>query len=155
MGILVRIFTHCEKIPNGVICLLSALSYYNLTVWLVPKVWVAVGKDAWISKEYRTKVHIHRFSDRMLTECVTSHKIEGVDVKIFSVPKTVVDYFRHIKYVDTDVALEGLENALRENLVTTEELIEYAKKFGAWSAMAPYLDAIVSKINFRGEQDIL
>ena len=144
-----------KKIPNGVICLLSALSYYNLTDWLVPKVWVAVGRDSWVPKEYRKKVHIHRFSDQMLTQCVTSHKIEGVDVKIFNVPKTVVDCFRYMNYVGTDVALEGLENALRENLVTPEQLTKYAKQFGSWSVMATYLDAIVSKINFNGDQDIL
>ncbi len=144
-----------KKVPNSVVCLLSALSHYNLTVWSAPKVWIAVEKNTWIPRNYRSKIFVHRFSNKMISQCVDTVKVEGVRVKIFNVPKTVVDCFRHKTNVGIDIALEGLENGLREDFFTVEEIIEYAKKFGSWSAMRPYLDAIVSKINFEGNQSIL
>ena len=143
-----------KKIPDGVVCLLSVLSHYNLTDWFAPKVWLAVRKDTWVPKDYQSEIFVHRFSEKMISTCVDTIMVEGVNVKIFSVPKTVADCFRHKKYVGIDVALEGLENGLRENYFTAEEITEYAKQFGSWSAMQPYLDAIVSKISFEGNQNI-
>ena len=139
-----------KKIPEGVICLLSALSYYNLAGWVPRRVSIAVGKNTWIPKDFQPKLNVVRFSDRMLSSCVDTHLIEGTKVKMFSIPKTIADCFRNLSQVGIDVALEGLETAIYENVVSVDEIIECAKKFDGWKSMQPYLDATVSKFNFTG-----
>ena len=144
-----------KKIPDGVISLLSALSYYDLVGWVPRRVFLAVGKNTWVPKDYLPKLKVFRFSDRMLTTCVETHIIEGTKVKVFNVPKTIADCFRHLTEVGIDVALEGLETAIHENIVPIEEIVEYAKIYGGWKTMQPYLEATVSKFNFTGTYEDL
>lgn len=144
-----------KKIPEGVICLLSALSYHNLAGWLPRRVSLAVGKDTWVPKEYLPKLRIFRFSERMLTSCVDTHLIEGTKVKVFNIPKTLADCFRNLNKVGIDVALEGLETAIHEKVVNEKVITKYAKEYGGWNLMQPYLEAIISKTNFtRSYEDL-
>ena len=144
-----------KKIPEGVISLLSALTYYNLVGWVPRRVFLAVGKNTWIPKDYLPKLKVFRFPEKLLTTCVDTHIIEGTKVKVFNVPKTIADYFRLLSRVGIDVALENLETAIYEQVVTVEEIVEYAKKYGGWKTMQPYLEATVSKFNFPGTYEDL
>ena len=59
-------------------------------------------------------LRIVRFSEPYLSAGVKTHKIEGVDVPVYEVAKTIADLFRHRKSVGVSVALEGLREALRQ-----------------------------------------
>ena len=141
-------FARAAKIfrGKGVICLLSALEFYGLTDWMPDQTWVAIEKHSWKPHCSKQLISVVQYSEHMLNYSQEVHRIEGVDVKVFGVAKTVVDCFRHMRRVGFEFAIEGLENSLKFQMTTRSELEVHAKKGRVWKFMAPYIDAAVNKI---------
>ena len=133
-----------KRIPKGVICLTSALAFYELTDQLPKRVWVAIAKKDWSPKDGRSRLRIARFTEALLTDGVEIHMIESVPVKIFGVAKTVADCFRHRRTVGTSVAIEGLQEALRQRKATPSDLARHAERGGVATVMRPYLEALTA-----------
>src|SRR5450756_991882 len=95
-----------KRVPNGVICLLSALRYHELTTQLPREVWIGIGSKAWAPRENGLTLRVFRYSAATLALGVEHHIIEDVDVAIFDPAKTVVDCFKYRSKVGFDVALE-------------------------------------------------
>jgi hypothetical protein len=85
-----------------------------------------------------------RFTDNLLREGFETHAVEGVPVKIFGVPKTVADCFRHRGKVGLSVAIEGLQEALRQRKATPAEIARQARKGGVSTVVRPYLQALTA-----------
>ena len=81
----------CKRVPGGVICLLSALRFHELTTQSPWDVWLAIDRKARKPRLEYPALRIARFSGPALTEGLEAHQIEGVTVKVFSPAKTVVD----------------------------------------------------------------
>lgn len=77
----------------------------------------------------------------LLSDGVETHTIEGVRVKVFNIAKTVADCFRHRRSVGLRIALEGLQEALRQRKVTPGAMSRQAAKSGVATVMRPYLEA--------------
>ena len=137
-----------KQFPESVVCLLSALSFYDITDQIPNKTWLAISNNRHISNNSHSDAEIVRYSDSLLFELVEVQKIEGVPVRIFSVLKTIIDCFQFQKKVGIDIAMEGLTNALQDELVSEKDLVKYAKIYGVWHFMQPYFDAAVSRIEF-------
>jgi predicted transcriptional regulator of viral defense system len=103
-----------QRVPRGVICLLSALRFHGLTTQTPFEVWVAIDRKAHRPKSIRdnhmTPLNIVRFSGEALTKGVEGHMIEGVIVKIYSPAKTVADCFKYRNKIGVDVAVEALRD---------------------------------------------
>ena len=96
-----------KRVPRGVVCLVSALAYHELTDRLPRAVWMAIGTKDWMPKEGRPAMRIVRFTDALLADEVLTVHIENVPVKVFGVAKTIADCYRHRRKVGQTVALEG------------------------------------------------
>lgn len=130
------------RIPKGVIAMLSALAYHGLTDQMPRKTWVAIGTSDWSPVSDYPPVRIVRFTDKYLHQGVEQQRISGVDVPIFSIPKTLADIFRNGRLVDRSVAVEGLRAALDQRKATPAQIAEAARAGGAWRVMRPYLEAL-------------
>jgi len=124
------------------VCLLSALSFHELTTQLPFEVWMALDRRAAAPRDPAVQVRIMRFSGPALTLGVESHELEGVDVRIYSAAKTVVDCFRYRNLVGVDVAIEALRDCLRVNKSSPAELWELAQACRVASVMRPYIEAL-------------
>jgi predicted transcriptional regulator of viral defense system len=82
------------------------------------------------------------FSGRALTEGVERHRIEGIDVKIYSVAKTIADCFKYRKKIGIDIAIEALREARRERRCTTEEIMKFARICRVANVVRPYLESL-------------
>jgi predicted transcriptional regulator of viral defense system len=133
-----------KLLPKGVICLTSALAFHELTDQMPKNVWMAIGRNGWTPKPGHMSVRILRFSDDLLHEGVETHIIEGVAVKVFSVTKTIADCFRHRGKIGLPVALEGLQEALRQRKATPAEIIRAADNGRVGAVMRPYLEALTA-----------
>lgn len=131
-----------KRVPKGVICLTSALAYHELTDQMPHKVWMAIGSKDWAPAEHGPRLRIVRMSVRLLQSDIETHMIENVSVSMFTIPRTLVDCFRHRKSVGKNVAIEALREAIRQRKATPAAIAECAHKHGAWSVMAPYLEAL-------------
>ena len=133
-----------KRVPKGVVCLVSALAYHELTDQLPRAVWMAIGTKDWMPKEGRPAMRIVRFTDALLADDVATVYIENVPVKIFGVAKTIADCFRHRRKVGQTVALEGLQEALRQRKASPAEIARHAERGGVATVVRPYLEALTA-----------
>ena len=129
-------------VPNGVVCLLSALSFHGLTTQLPFEVWMALDRRAAAPRDPAVLVRIMRFSEVALELGIEVYELEGVGVRIYSAAKTVVDCFRYRNLVGMDVAVEALRDCLQQNRSSPAELWELAKACRIGSVMRPYIEAL-------------
>src|SRR3972149_10686150 len=90
------------SIPNGTICLISALCYYDLTDEIMREFWIAVPHST--TSPERENAHIVRMRNTTLGQITI--KIGNDDVKIFDRERSIVDAFR---YLDKEIALKALQ----------------------------------------------
>lgn len=132
-----------KRFPKGVIAMISALAFHGLTDQMPRRIWVAIGKSDWAPVPSYPPIRTVRLSERYLHQGIERHLISGVEVPIYSIPKTLADMFRNSKSVDRSVAIEGLKGAL-EKKVAPNIIAQAAIDGGAWKTMKPYLEALTS-----------
>ena len=123
---------------------MSALAFHSLTDQLPRQVWLAIGQKDWAPKLDGTPIRIVRFTESLLNCSVETHVVEGVPVKIFGVVKTVADCFRYRHKIGLSVAIEGLQEALRQRKATPGEIAMQAEFGGVSTVIRPYLEALTS-----------
>ncbi len=131
-----------KLVPKGIICLISALQYHGLTTQLSSQVWMAIQQNAWKPSISYPPIKSVRFGEQALTKGVEIHQIEGVDVRIYNVAKTVVDCFRYRNKIGMDIALEALRESLHKRRCTANELWKMAQELHVLNVMKPYLESM-------------
>jgi predicted transcriptional regulator of viral defense system len=132
-----------KRVPQGVVCLLSALRFHELTTQNPHDIWLAIPPRAWAPREPGLPLRLVRFSGKALTEGIETHRIEGVDVRVYSPAKTVADCFKYRNKVGLDVALEALRDVWRGRRATMDELLHYARLCRVANVMRPYRESLV------------
>ena len=127
------------KAPKGVLCLLSALAFHELTTQNPFEVWLAVPRDAHRPKIEFVQARVFRFAPRVYEAGIETHAISGVEVKVYSAAKTVADCFYYQSTVGLDVALEAMRDAWRKRKATMDELYHFAEVRNIKNKMLPYL----------------
>lgn len=79
-----------------------------------------------------------------MTDGVTKHKIDDVEVPITNIAKTIVDCFKFRNKIGLDVALEALKEAWQAKRVSMDELWHYSKLCRVQNVMRPYLEALTA-----------
>ncbi len=131
----------CKAVPNGVVCLLSALRFHDMTTQAPRAVWLAVGHKARAPVNSGIPLHVVRFSGPALSEGVTEHLVEGVPVRVYDPAKTVADCFKYRNKVGLDVALEALREFRQQRKGSADDLWHYASVCRVANLMRPYLEA--------------
>lgn len=132
----------CKRVPHGVLCLLSALRYHELTTQTPFEVWMAIDRKAWLPKVDRPVMRFMRFSGSALTEGVIEEQIGGVPIKVYNPAKTVADCFKYRNKIGLDVALEALRDCFQSRKCTVDDLMKYAKICRVANVIRPYLESI-------------
>jgi predicted transcriptional regulator of viral defense system len=131
-------------VPRGVVCLLSALVFHGLGTQNPTEVWLAIDRRARAPRVDWPPLRIVRFSGRALTDGVETHEIEGQNVRVYSLPKTIADCFKYRNKVGTDVALEALKDAWNRRRVRMADLDEFARVCRVERVMRPYIEALAA-----------
>ncbi|WP_158816047.1 type IV toxin-antitoxin system AbiEi family antitoxin domain-containing protein [Methylocapsa sp. S129] len=141
-----------KLVPKGVVCMVTALAFHELTDTIPSRVWMAIGPKDRRPRASGLPFQFVRFREAMLKSGVDEHLIEGVSVRIYNPAKTVVDLFRYRQSAGTryqkspglNLALEGLREALRQRKATPSDIARYATEGGVWKVVQPYLDAMTA-----------
>lgn len=133
-----------KRVPNGVICLLSALRFHELTTQEPFEVWMAIGEKAWRPRIEYPRLRVVRFSEAALTEGMEVKKLEGVSVRVFNPAKTVADCFKYRNKIGLDVAIEALRECWKERRCKMDDLWHYADVCRVRNVMRPYLEALAA-----------
>lgn len=128
--------------PHGVFCLMTALRFHELTTQSPHEVWLAIPNKAHPPRMNYPVLRVVRFSGRALSEGVETHAVDGVEIRVYSVAKSVADCFKYRNKIGLDVALEALRECRREKRATNDELWRYAKICRVAAVMRPYMEGI-------------
>lgn len=131
-----------KRVPSAVLCLLTALRFHGLTTQSPAEVWVALPEKARKPRLDYPRLRVARFSGPALTEGIETHRLGGVEVRVFSAAKTVADCFKYRRKVGIDVAVEALRDFSRLHRGGATQLARFAHICRVSRVMQPYLDAL-------------
>jgi predicted transcriptional regulator of viral defense system len=137
------IVTVASKVKSGVICLISALSYHEITTQIPHEVYVAISRKMAYPKLKYPPTRFFRFSEDAFHAGIEVHKISGVEVKIYSPEKAVVDCFKYRNKIGLDVAIEALKFWRKKKNAKIDKLMNYAKICRVYHVMKPYVEAML------------
>jgi len=133
--------TVASRFPQAVICLISALSFHNLTTQIPHHVAIAIERGTRIPRIDFPPISVHRFSSQSFRVGVEEHDIDGITVRIYSPEKTIVDSFKFRNKIGMDVVLETLKLYRTRRDYDLGQLLEYSRLCRVEHIMRPYLEA--------------
>lgn len=127
---------------KGIVCLLSALQFHRIGTQLPHQVWLSIPHGTWISTKSGQQIRAVIMRSPSYESGVDIHHLEGLDVPIYNVPKSIADCFKFRTTVGIDVAVEALRECLFDQRATPAEIYQYAQLNRTANVMRPYLEAM-------------
>ena len=135
--------TVANKIPKGVICLISALHFHDITTQIPHAIHVAVSRGTEPPRLDYPPTRLYWFSNKAFTAGVEVHQIDRTPVRVYSAEKTLADCFKYRNKIGMDTVLEALTLYRDQHKPKPRELIEYAKVCRVEKIMRPYLETLL------------
>lgn len=133
--------TVTKRIPQGVICLISALAFHNLTTQIPHAVHIALPRGAEEPRLDYPPIRTFRFTGRSFSEGMESHLLDGVPVRIYCPEKTLADCFKFRNKIGLDTVIEALRLYRERRRVHVDALFHFASICRVAKIMRPYLEA--------------
>ncbi|MFZ2632614.1 MAG: AbiEi antitoxin N-terminal domain-containing protein [Desulfosalsimonadaceae bacterium] len=124
-----------KRFPHAVVCLISALTFHEVTTQISHKIWLAVPRGAWRPDIDYPPLSLIYVSGDAYSFGIQEHDINGVIVKVYSPAKTVADCFKFRNKVGLDVAIEAL-------LISKKNVTDFSDYFDCDSYFPDYLNWI-------------
>ena len=131
------------RFPRAVVCLISALSFHEITTQIPRAVSVAVPRDARMPSLDNPPVQAYRFSTEAFESGIEEHRIDGTIVRIYRVEKTLADCFKYRNKLGMDVVLEALKLFRGGHNFNINKLQKYARVCRVDKVMKPYLESLL------------
>ena len=139
----IDLITIAMRDSKAVVCLISALSYYNITTQIPHNVSIAVKKGAKNPRIEYPPIHVYHFSNSTFNSGIEVHIIDGVSVKIYNPEKTIADCFKFRSELGMEVVLEALRLYKTRYKFDVNKLMEYARICRVYNIMYPYLESMI------------
>lgn len=132
-----------RKLPQAVICLVSALAFHNLTTQIPHTVDVALrSKSSRPGLDY-PPLRTFWFSGLAWSEGVEVHHIDETPVRIFGPEKSIADCFKYRHKLGLDIALEALRLYHKRRDFSVNLLLKYARICRVEKTIRPYLELLL------------
>lgn len=135
--------TVAARIPCSVICLKSALAFHEITTQIPHVVHLALPRGAEQPRLDFPPINTYRFSAETFNAGVVIHKIDGVDVRIYSAEKTLADCLKFRNKVGIDTVVEAIRFYRERKPIRVDDLMRYASICRVEKVIHPYLEAIL------------
>lgn len=133
----------CLRVPKAVICLTSALYFYDLTTQVPPVVYIALPHNIRVPRIAYPPIDVIRLSPKPYFEGIEIQEIDGISVKIYSPEKTLTDCFKFRSKIGIEIAIEALKDYMKNYRPKLDKIIAYAKINRVEKIMRPYLEAVL------------
>ncbi len=137
------LITVALRYPNAIVCLLSALSFHEITTQIPHEVSIAIPRDSHKPSLEYPPLLVHRFTGPSYQAGIEEHQIDGVTVKVYSIEKTLADCFKFRNKIGMDVVLEALKLYKARKQFDHRKILEYAKICRVDKIVRPYLEASI------------
>jgi len=135
--------TVAARVPTGVICLISALSFHEITTQIPHDVHVALPRGAEEPRLDYPPIRTYRFTGEAFTAGVDAYDIDGVSISIYNPEKTLADCFKFRNKVGLDTVVEAVRFYRERRSIKVDDLMRYAKICRVNRVIRPYLEAIL------------
>jgi predicted transcriptional regulator of viral defense system len=133
--------TVAKRVPQGVVCLISALTFHQLTSQIPHEVHLALPRSARTPTLRYPPLHVFRFSEPAFSVGIETHSMDGVPVRVYGPEKTLADCFKFRNKIGLDVALEALQNYRKRRRPQFQQVLEFARVCRVENVLRPYLEA--------------
>jgi predicted transcriptional regulator of viral defense system len=131
-------------VPFGVICLMSAARYYELTSFLPDAVDIAIDRSRKATNlPDQPAVNIHYFSSSRMEKGVVEIHEAGSSFSIFDIEKTVADIIYYRNKVGIEETAEVLRNYLDRKDRNIDRLYDYSKKLRCEKILRSYMEVML------------
>lgn len=130
--------------PKAVVCLISALAFYELTTQIPQQVYITLSAKSLPRLENRSAFNITFRRGLGYSAGIERHLVDGFEVAIYSREKTIADCFRFQDKVGEDVALEALKEYRRRGKMNIQALLRYAQINKVTELMESYLKVLTA-----------
>lgn len=135
--------TVAVSIPKGVICLISALAFHELTTQVPHEIYVALPNHAEKPRLTHPPLRLFWLTEPVYRAGMEVHQMDGVSVQIYNLEKTLADCFKFRGKIGEEVALEALKQAIAQKRVRMDELLRYTRVDRVEQIIKPYLEVLV------------
>ncbi len=130
------------RAPKAVIGLLSALRFHGLTTENPSDVYIMLPVGTKRPRMMNPRLEVSWSKPEMLVSGIEEHVICGVNVRITTPARTVVDCFKYRSKVGLNVAVEALHDAWRKKKAAADDLWNQAALCRVGNVMKPYFESL-------------
>jgi len=130
-------------VQHGVICLVSALAYYELTTYTPGEYTIAVRRNYNIKLPDYPPIKLYYFSDKYYMDGVEKIDINGNIIKIYNIEKTICDCLRYEDKISKDIIVESIKEYVKRRDKNISELMNYAAKAKVKDIVQKYIEVLV------------
>ena len=130
-------------IHNGVICLVSALAYYELTSYTPGEYTVAVKRNYNIKLPNYPPIKLYYFSDKYYMDGIEKIDINGNIIKIYNIEKTICDCLRYEDKISKDIIIESIKEYVKRRDKNISKLMNYAAKAKLKDVVQKYIEVLI------------
>jgi predicted transcriptional regulator of viral defense system len=132
-----------QKVPQGVICLVSALAYHELTTLIPHAVDLALESGSRRPRLSFPPLRVFWFSGSAWSEGIKVHQLDDTPVRIYDPEKSVADAFKFRHRLGIDLAIEALKAYRTRPSFDVSKLLHYARICRVEQVLSPYLEALL------------
>lgn len=133
-----------KRIPQSIVCLTSALAYYELTTQIPHFIYIALPRTARLPKPHYPPLRIFWYSQSAYGAGIEEISVSGFPVKIYNIEKTLADCLKFRQKIGMDVVLEAFKEYWRKGKTDLDKLYDYAKICRVEKVLQPIIETIVS-----------
>jgi len=135
--------TVAKRIPNAVVCLVSALALHELTTQIPHVVHIALPRTARYPILEHPPLQVYLFSKAAFEAGIETKNFDGVSIRVYNAEKTLADCFKYRNKLGIDVVIEALRKYRAKRGARLQRVLEYARICRVERVMRPYLEASV------------
>lgn len=132
-----------RRAPRGVICLISALAFHDLTTQIPHEVYLAVPRDSEPPRLDYPPIRVFRFANQAFTAGVETRDMDGTRVRVYSREKTLADCFKYRNKIGLETTVEALKRYKQQGRIDAEVLMRHAQTCRVAKVIRPYLEAVL------------
>ncbi|MCY2924181.1 MAG: type IV toxin-antitoxin system AbiEi family antitoxin domain-containing protein [Planctomycetota bacterium] len=131
------------RVPRGVVCLISALAFHEMTTQVPHEIHLALPRTARNPEMAYPPLRIYRFAGVAFEAGIETHKVDAVALRVYSPEKTLADCFKYRNKIGLDVAVEALRFYRRRPKASIKQVLHYAAICRVERVIRPYLEAVL------------
>ena len=132
-----------KRVPQGVICLISALAFHKLTTQIPHEIYIAVSRSAGRPRIHYPPIKTYQFGNAVLRAGIETHAIDGINVQVYKPEKTLADCFKYRNKIGISIFQEALKMYRQRRKPNFDKVLEYAKVCRVDRLIKPYLGAFL------------